>query len=262
MRVCACVGRYRQTVGAATTLLEPSASSETVVVRYPAARHSVRVHLVTPAIVERVVARRGVPGVLTSRERAVLEGLLLERRRRDWLAGRVAAKRALRASCRRRHETAPAYGAIEILSGGNGAPHFSVDGRPELADRFDISIAHTDGVAAATVADRLASGSVGVDIEVSKPLPLELVRRVLRPGEVERLHETDCPTPLELWTAKEAALKAARHLCTSLRDIELSWNGTRPLRARVVGSDLPPHEILVRHRSVGPYTVALAICRR
>jgi phosphopantetheinyl transferase (holo-ACP synthase) len=203
-----------------------------------------------------------VDGLLTPRERAVFEGFPVERRRRDWLAGRVAAKRALRGACRRRHETVPSYRAIEILNDVNGAPCFAVERRPELADRLDISIAHTEGAAVAAVTDVLASGTAGVDIEVTRPLSLELVRRVLQPTELERLDGTPtaCPTPLELWTAKEAATKAARHLCAALRDVELSWNGTRTLRARVVVSDMPPHTILVRHRSVGPYTVALALC--
>ena len=65
-------------------------------------------------MVDRVVARRGVPGILTESERAVLNGLSVERRRGDWLAGRLAAKRALRAACRRRDEPVPAYTAIEI----------------------------------------------------------------------------------------------------------------------------------------------------
>jgi len=218
---------------------------------------------VTPAIVEQVVARRGVAGLLTPRERAVLEGVPAESRRRDWLAGRVAAKRALRTTCRRQHETVPSYQAIEILNDANGAPCFTVDGRPELANRLDISIAHTDGAAVAAIADTLASGRIGVDIEITRPLSLALVRRVLQPTELERLDETanTCPTPLEMWTAKEAAMKAARHLCNALRDVELSWNGARTLQARVVGSELT-HVILVRQRCVGPYTIALALCPR
>ena len=215
----------------------------------------------TPAIVEQVVARRGVAGLLTPREHEILEGVPVERRRRDWLAGRVAAKRALRATYRRQHETVPSYQGIEILNDASGAPCFTVNGRPELANRLDISIAHTDGAAVAAIADTLASGRVGVDIEITRPLSLSFVRRVLQPTELERIDETAnaCPTPLEMWTAKEAAMKAARHLCNALRDVELSWNGTRTLHARVVGSDLP-HAILVRQRCVGPYTIAIALC--
>jgi phosphopantetheinyl transferase (holo-ACP synthase) len=235
--------------------------SETVLVRYPAARHWARVYLVTPAIVERAVARRGVAGLLTPGERTALEAIPAERRQRDWLAGRLAAKRVLRAACRLRCERVPSYRSIEILNEAGGAPRFTVQGRPELAERLDISIAHTDGTAVAAGADLLASGSAGVDIELTRPLSLDLVRRVLRAEEIARLEESldTGPTPLELWTAKEAALKAARHLCDALRDIELSWNGTRTLRARVAGSGVPPHAILVRHRRVGPHTVALAL---
>ncbi|HEY5418961.1 MAG TPA: hypothetical protein VIK41_29195, partial [Gemmatimonadaceae bacterium] len=75
--------------------------SETLLVRFPVARPSAGVHLVTAAMVDRAVARLGVEGILTESERAVLSELLVERRRGDWLAGRLAAKRGLRAACRR-----------------------------------------------------------------------------------------------------------------------------------------------------------------
>jgi phosphopantetheinyl transferase len=237
--------------------------SETLLVRFPVARHSARVHLVTPTIVERAVARRGVAGILTAGERAVLDAFPVERRRRDWLAGRLAAKRVLRAACRRRGETVPAYISIEIRNDARGAPRVAVDGRPDLDERLDISIAHSDGGAVAAVADRLASGTVGVDVEVTKPLSLDLLKRVLRPEELGRLDGVSSthPTPLEMWTAREAAMKAARHLSDALRDVELSWTRTRTIRARIVGAGLPAHSILVRHRTVGPYTIALALCR-
>src|SRR5690348_1217815 len=88
-------GRYRHLAGVATTLREPSAQSETLLHRY-----APRAHLVTPAIVEQTVARHGVADVLTPREQATLDTLPHECRRRDWLGGRIAAKRAVRAVCR------------------------------------------------------------------------------------------------------------------------------------------------------------------
>jgi phosphopantetheinyl transferase (holo-ACP synthase) len=102
-----------------------------------------------------------------------------------------------------------------------------------------------------------------VDLEVTKPLPIDLLKRVLRPDEITLLDSLSnaAPTPLELWTAKEAAMKAARHLCDALRDVELSWQPSRSMRARIAGTGLPAHSILVRHRTSGPYTIALAICR-
>jgi 4'-phosphopantetheinyl transferase EntD len=213
--------------------------------------------------VDRVVARRGVDGILTENERAVLDELPLERRRADWLAGRLAAKRALRAACRRRDEPVPAYTAIEIRNDSRGAPRFAIAERPDLDERLDISIAHSNGTAVAAIADRLASGTVGVDVEVTKPLPMHLLKRVLRPEEIACLDalSNTAPTALEMWTAKEATLKAARHLCDTLRDVELSWTPRRSMRAHIAGSGLPAHSILVRHRVAGPYTIALAICR-
>jgi len=227
------------------------------------ARHSARVHLVTPAMVEQAVARRGVEGILTVTERAMLDTLRVERRRRDWLAGRLAAKCGLRAACRRRGEAMPAYTAIEIRNDRRGAPRFGIAGRPDLDERLDISIAHSQGTAVAAVGDRLASGTVGVDVEVTTPLSIQLLERVLRPVEIARLdaRSTAAPTPLEMWTAKEAAMKAARDLCDALRDVELSWTPRRSMRARIAGAGLPAHSILVRHRTAGPYTIALAICR-
>jgi phosphopantetheinyl transferase (holo-ACP synthase) len=214
-------------------------------------------------MVERVVTRRGVEGILTVSERAVLDKLPVERRRNDWLAGRLAAKRGLRAACRRRGETVPAYTAIEIRNDTRGAPAFSIAGRQDLVERLDISIAHSNGTAVAAVVDRLASGTVGVDVEVTTPLSIDLLKRVLRPEEIAQLdaHSNAAPSPLEMWTAKEAAMKAARHVCRALRDVELSWTQPRSMRARIAGAGLPAHSILVRHRTAGRYTIALAICR-
>ena len=217
----------------------------------------------TPAIVERTVARRGVAGVLAAAEITTLESLALERRRLDWLAGRVAAKRAVRSLCRRRAQRVPAYSAIETRNDATGAPHFTIHGQPELAERLSVSIAHTDGTAVAAVAELAASGTVGVDIESTRPLDLALVRRVLTEIEIAQLEwvAAEHPSPIAMWTAKEAALKAARHLCSALRDIELDWRHARTLGARVVGTHVPDHTIIVRHRVVGPFTVAIALCQ-
>ena len=244
-------------VGAATTLLEPSALSETLVARDP-----VRVHLVTPAIVERTVARRGVAGLLSEWERQTYAALPVERRRRDWLAGRVAAKRAVRGTCGALGESAPPYAAIEIRNDHDGAPGFAVQGRADLSDHYNISIAHSDGAAVAAIAETAASGSIGVDMEVTKPLALPLLERVLRQSELDRVaDDATHPSALVMWTAKEAALKAAHRFCTAVRDVELSWSDGRMLRARVVGTRVPPHAILVRHESAGRYTIALAFCQ-
>ena len=221
-----------------------------------------RVHLVTPAIVERTVARYGLSRILTARERARFDAFALERRRRDWLAGRVAAKRALRATLRERGERVAEYRAIDIWNDVNGAPRFTIDRQPELGGQFNISISHADGAGLAAVGSTIDSGTVGVDIETTKSVSLALVSRVLAPSELARLSgDGIAPPGLVLWTAKEAAMKAANAICVALRHVELSWDDTRCLAARIVGTHMGSPEILVRHRAVGPYTIAVALCR-
>ena len=221
-----------------------------------------RVHLVTPAIVERTVARYGVSGILSVSERATLDAFPLERRRRDWIAGRVAAKRAIRGTIRQRGDRAPAYRAIEIWNDANGAPRFSIRGRPELSEQINVSISHTDGAGLAAVGSTTDIGTIGVDIETTKPLSLDLVGRVLGSSERAQLEAgRPAPEPLVLWTAKEAAMKAANAFCTALRHVELAWSDTRCIGARVIGTTVPDHAIIVRHRTVGPYTIAVALCR-
>jgi phosphopantetheinyl transferase (holo-ACP synthase) len=63
-----------------------------------------------------------------------------------------------------------------------------------------------------------------------------------------------------LWAVKEAVLKAAHATCSALRDVELSWRDARRVDARVLGDD-SGRAIVVRHRAVGPYTIAVALCR-
>jgi len=88
------------------------------------------------------------------------------------------------------------------------------------------------------------------------------VRRILAAGELARLHGDEAPpSAIALWTAKEAAMKAASASCTALRHVELSWRNARCVGARITGASVPAYAIVVRHRTVGPYTVALAVYR-
>src|SRR5262245_60280344 len=52
-----------------------------------------RVHFVSPAVVAQTIVRHGLSGILTRAERTSMDGFAVETRRRDWLAGRIAAKR-------------------------------------------------------------------------------------------------------------------------------------------------------------------------
>jgi 4'-phosphopantetheinyl transferase EntD len=214
---------------------------------------------VTPAIVERTVARLGVRGALSEAERDVWTGLVVERRRRDWLAGRIAAKRAVRAAFRERRWMVPAYAAITVRNDADGAPSFAVDGRDALSVGLNLSIAHTEGAGLAAVASTRAAGTVGVDVEHPRPLSEALIRYVLSASEVERLAVPPRPAALVLWIIKEAVLKAARASCRSMRDVELSWENTREFSARIAGPSALGGGITLRHGTLRGYAVAVAL---
>jgi len=148
-----------------------------------------------------VVATCDAPSAcpLTHRERCEYEALPHADRRRDWLAGRVAAKRAISI----RWNVAP--DAIELTSASGAAPRVCVRRRTgewtPLPDR--LTIAHRDGVAIAAAFPSRAS--VGVDIErIGEVSPLELGYVVAEP-ERTRLHGIDATL---IWILKEAAWKA------------------------------------------------------
>lgn len=136
---------------------------------------------------------------LTRRERREYEALPHAARRRDWLAGRYAAKRAI--SIRR--SVAP--DAIELASAPGAAPRAFVRTRADnwapLPDR--LTLAHRDGIAIAAVFP--SGAAIGVDIErIGEVSPPELEYIASEP-ERARLRGID---PTLVWVLKEAAWKA------------------------------------------------------
>jgi 4'-phosphopantetheinyl transferase EntD len=223
---------------------------------------------VTPWGVARALAAAAGPaGLLTGAERAAFDALHLERRRRDWLAGRLAAKRAVRAVARAQGEATPPWAMISVLNAPSGAPWFAVDGRPELGAEWNISIAHDDGFAVCAIARTVRAGYVGVDIERNRPLSFDVLRHILTPRErvrLSRAEPTGTPRPLAFWTAKEAVVKAGREgVCTAMREVELSWRGGGALAARIVegGPTARRARLRVACAPWGAHLLAWALCR-
>ena len=136
---------------------------------------------------------------LTPREQGEYASLPHAARKRDWLAGRYAAKRALAA----RWHVPPDW--IELTSIPGGAPRPSLRNPAgswsPLSDR--LTIAHCDGIALAAAFP--SSILVGVDIERAGELsPLEL-RYILSESERPSCDGVD---PTLVWVLKEAAWKA------------------------------------------------------
>jgi phosphopantetheinyl transferase len=142
-------------------------------------------------------------------ERARLQGLRLPKRRREWLAGRLAAKQAV---CRRLGLRGPeAWPAIEIVSVRDGErrgrPSYTWAGRPGASV---LSLAHAGGIALAALGE--GDAEVGVDLEPEQAFDPAAESLLLAPGEARRLgglRGAERRRALTwIWVLKEALAKA------------------------------------------------------
>lgn len=136
---------------------------------------------------------------LTPAERREYETQTHEARRRDWLAGRQAAKKAVAAHC----GVQPTRIRLTRREGAAPSVLLRDEDATSRAMPISISISHCDGLGLAAVADSPAR--VGVDLEHAGQIEHEHLRYFLSPGEwvvAERAGATF------LWTLKEAAWKA------------------------------------------------------
>src|SRR3954454_14036665 len=129
---------------------------------------------------------------LSARERAVLAGLRVAKRRADWRLGRWTAKGMLGAD-------------VEMLAAPDGAPE-AWRGRRRLP--LSLSLSHRDGLAIAAVAD--APVTIGCDLERLEPRSAAFIADWLAPSEQARAGDDRVLVPNLVWTAKEAAAKVLR----------------------------------------------------
>ena len=134
----------------------------------------------------------------------------LPKRRAQWLTGRLCAKKAVSAYCRRYlpHLSVPAENLMHVDNASTGRPLLTGQIPAELR-YLDISISHSGQYAAALVASTLC----GVDLQersatlarVSERFCLDEEEKILakQRGDLDRLWHLTL-----LWAAKEAAKKA------------------------------------------------------
>lgn len=139
------------------------------------------------------------PAFLSSAERTLFATMDAPKRQREWLAGRAAARSALRAV---------GGGGASVLREPEGAPRLQGPG----ADRLEVAITHGRDHAAAVAAP--ISGAypfLGIDwVDVEDQVRLKrIAHRVLSPDEQRRCAED--PVALQIaWGAREAVAKATR----------------------------------------------------
>jgi 4'-phosphopantetheinyl transferase EntD len=140
-------------------------------------------------------------GLLTRRERHDHDRLPHQPRRREWLAGRVAAKRAIGAFL---GASLPLH-HIELEPQAGATPRCLVRDNVErwtLAPLV-LSIAHSNGVAIAAAASR--STRIGVDVERVGDIDADQHRYFLAPSEFAHAQRLGVTL---LWVLKEALWKA------------------------------------------------------
>jgi 4'-phosphopantetheinyl transferase EntD len=185
-----------------------------------------------------------------------LETLHIDRRRRDWLAGRIAAKRAVRRALLR-SGVRVSDRDVQVLPAANGAPLLRVTGVPHASRLVRLSIAHDDGTALCGVADA-AWGRIGVDIERDRPLAAERLAYVLSDAERARLGRASDLDALAIWAVKEAVVKAANDWAPAMRDVDVTLHRDASVVVRL--RDGAP-AVSAGYRRWDAHLVAWARCR-
>lgn len=141
---------------------------------------------------------------LTDSELITLASWCSPKRRAEWLAGRLAAKRLVQES----------FGCDphEFSIGRDGdAPCLVGVDLPTIS----LSLSHSDGCGAATFSDIEQEGTAGIDVQRVRPVHSGLGERVFTPLERQQVpqhfgSEKKTEGMLLLWALKEAAVKARR----------------------------------------------------
>lgn len=151
--------------------------------------------------------------VLSRREREVWRSMkATEKRRTEWLIGRVAAKDAVRLLLRTRYGLAVYPSEVEIAPDAQGRPGASGTWRERMRGVPLVSLAHSGNVAVALACEGQPGDGIGIDLERLGERTENIERVAFTPGERRHL---DAVAPsardewvLRLWCAKEAVAKA------------------------------------------------------
>ncbi len=141
---------------------------------------------------------------LTQSERAHYDALP-PRRRRSWLAGRVAVKDAVLAWVRGTEGGAVFPQEVRIDNDSAGKPFVSPHVSNSVPNGLHISIAHKDRFAVAMVGTR----PVGIDIERIEPRAESFLSLAFTATERALFNEADDVAAARFWVAKEARAKQA-----------------------------------------------------
>jgi acyl transferase domain-containing protein/phosphopantetheinyl transferase len=151
--------------------------------------------------------------VLSHRERDVWRSLQgPDKRRTEWLLGRVVAKDAVRLFLKRQYDLTLCPADIDIMPDQHGQPRVGGNWTAGLTCVPLVSLAHAAGTAIAVAGHDGQCHGIGVDIEYLGRAGAEFERIAFTPEEHGVLSALDTPVheewSLRLWCAKEAVAKA------------------------------------------------------
>jgi 4'-phosphopantetheinyl transferase len=199
-----------------------------------------------------LLARGGLTDLLSPSELARFSNFPTEKRRLDWLAGRMAAKKAMRAL-----EPRLAWTEIELLNDDGGRPFFRLPSGPGPF----VSISHCARGGVCAISE---SGPVGIDFEPVVARGPAVVAMFVSAAEAAPLDQDAAVWQTRLWTAKEAVLKLlGLGLTCDPRDVR--WqDATKVLElagpARKRWLELGRPRLAVEHQVYEDCLVAFARC--
>ncbi len=156
---------------------------------------------------------------LSPKERLILDGYTLPRRRREWLAGRLCVKEAVIRLLKKSGIAEPCRTDISIESDKNGRPFLGFTG--STCSHYEISISHSRNQVVGMASDAWC----GIDIQLLNDTLLTVRDRFCTVQELQMLKSiaADRLTRLGLlWTAKEAIRKClSAHRLMGFRQLNL-----------------------------------------
>jgi acyl transferase domain-containing protein/phosphopantetheinyl transferase (holo-ACP synthase) len=151
--------------------------------------------------------------VLSEREREHWCEMMESRgARRNWLAGRVAAKDAIRVAVKESTGESLFPADIEVLNDSAGKPYVQYLVADKRLPKFSLSLAHTYGTGVAIAVDAGETTGIGIDAEYLRDLEPGFGESAFLQEErqwIDRLPpENRNAAMIESWCVKEAAAKA------------------------------------------------------
>lgn len=196
---------------------------------------------------------------LTGREMEHFRSLSVNRRRIEWLAGRLNLKLLLSKFLGRGHD----FQSFEILPGAAGHPVASLrhGGLMQIPIRNGLSLSHREGATASAVSAE-PGVEVGIDVELMEARDRAMLDDYFHPSEADLLDALPgrlAPCGIALgWSIKESVLKAMGTGLTasaaSVAIVKLNA-GSGMAEVRSEGGSF-----MVRFRTRPPYILCLA-CR-